>query len=933
MAKRYWVGGTGNWNDPAHWTASFVRFVARKTPAAFTNMTIDSIEGVIYPGMVVYVNNSALYPDVPDDTPPCLGVISFTGTGTGGVGTYSIAYPNKWIDPYLNVGPAPMNMHAVGVAGATVPTYEDDVYILEQWGPFRFYINAPPVSTGPTAISMKSLTVDGEVSVEVGRSYDPSIPGTLISPEHWNITAASFYVHGSLDYSGCIGRFIGRGTWYVGSSTSSQAYSIAGDESGRPYYDYEVVITSRSYITNLVIGHDHDTASYANASTCTWSIIGNVYVVGTTSLVAGTLKIPINGLLRTVAFKSTDITYSRTLLFEGGIISIAHYSSYFWAYPPSVSSLGAEFKVLPTNFTCSGPGSILGEYHTTIAGGAAYPDVTVKISDLHTLTIKDDNQFFDLDWYYSRIKLGESTAKIEFAVGSTTTVTKFSLKGTGISPNVRITTINMDLGYFNLQTTAQSIQTEYIDIANSHVSPPGAWTALRSYGNGNTSGWNIYSYLGDVNKSLAPLVATSSLYAVNNVNVSVTLGDLPLQSETTKPGPKIVVLKETAFLREREPRSSVAFYLREIAGPLPEYLTSKTIVSLRDQMVIHGAATLDTYPFILDTTVIHDMTSALVRRFAAVTETTKIFSRALGVRRIGESVREIAQIRGDFAYNNDVVVRDLASFSTNIYPITRTRAVLRETAKLRGALAPPATVAIREVALVTSRAIPSVVYRFVWRESAFLSSVSSLALTAASTITEAAILSSRSRIIQYLETGLKEVCFVSNDVVLPMVINLPGGNGSSSSSSSSSSSNGRGDSGEGTLGTSMAYTCSIASWGMTVLTNGKGSYITTNKIDLGTSQFKRPSAVYVNGMVTAQPEDVEGVTGRLAVTVSGDCDGAPVVGKYPLELRDQTDNRNNRVLIGKGFRSRYLQLKIGGTDVKFMLTSAEIDVAVSNRRV
>ena len=385
---------------------------------------------------------------------------------------------------------------------------------------------------------------------------------------------------------------------------------------------------------------------------------------------------------------------------------------------------------------------------------------------------------------------------------------------------------------------------------------------------------------------------------------------------------------EVATFVTREPRSSVAFNLRDIAGPLSDNPTSVTKFSRLETAILNDSWTTSSYPSFVEQVLISGTASIAIKRNAVVTETAKFLSRALGSRRLGESVRETAQIHSNFAYNNDVTLRDSAVFTTNTYPIKRSRPVLRETAKVRGGSSLPAGINVREVVSVTSRTTSRVVGRFVLREVAHLSDAHQLYLRTTSIFTEAASLSSNTYFTQAHRPEVLEVFYSSDDVVTPVTLNSLGSGYNNNNNSGVS-----GDNGEGTGGTKIAYTCSIATWGMSILTDGTGSFITTNITDLGASRFKRPSAVYVNGMVTAIPDNAEGLEGQLTVTISGDSDGAPAVGKYPLELRDQTDYRNNRVLIGKGFRSRYLQLKIGGTDVDFQLTSAEIDVAVSNRRV
>jgi hypothetical protein len=148
-----------------------------------------------------------------------------------------------------------------------------------------------------------------------------------------------------------------------------------------------------------------------------------------------------------------------------------------------------------------------------------------------------------------------------------------------------------------------------------------------------------------------------------------------------------------------------------------------------------------------------------------------------------------------------------------------------------------------------------------------------------------------------------------------------------------------------------AFTCSIVSWGMSSYANfpfltqagnyaaGQNlwrldattdyglpiqSWILTGRVDLGTTHGKRPSALYAAGSCS-EP---------LALTVYGDVGGALKSFDYTLDLRDQTNYRNNRAILGKGFRSRYLQFKLlAGKYTALRLLNAEVDIAASQRRV
>lgn len=100
-------------------------------------------------------------------------------------------------------------------------------------------------------------------------------------------------------------------------------------------------------------------------------------------------------------------------------------------------------------------------------------------------------------------------------------------------------------------------------------------------------------------------------------------------------------------------------------------------------------------------------------------------------------------------------------------------------------------------------------------------------------------------------------------------------------------------------------------------------HLTTGVLDFGMAEMKHISAVYVTGESEAP----------ITATITGDVNGDKVSYDYPLEVRDQGDYRNNRAFIGKGFRSRFFQVKFGATDINARLLTADADVAVTTRRM
>lgn len=378
-------------------------------------------------------------------------------------------------------------------------------------------------------------------------------------------------------------------------------------------------------------------------------------------------------------------------------------------------------------------------------------------------------------------------------------------------------------------------------------------------------------------------------------------------------------VREVALLVEREPSNVWVFApLREVAE-LNESTTVKPFTAQREVAQLNDSATGVSFALLTEIAQLDDLLAGSVRRVRTLREVAQFKSRAIPQVRVTATLREVAQVNDVALLRADLTLRDTALLNDTVSPSSRASPTLRETAQLLSRHATPASLTVRDTATLNDAAAPRNIAGRLERDVAQLNDILTARVLQRAELRDVAQLSDRiATIVQGGAAVLRDIAYLADNPSPP--------------------SYGR------------AYTCSIVTWGMSTLSNFKfttmagnfaagqnlwrldadddygapiSSHITTGVLDMGASQNKRLTAVYVAG--TADDE--------LTLTVIGDVDGQKASYNYPLEVRDQGDYRNNRTLIGKGFRSRFVQFKIGATAIKYRLLSAEADVSVTARRL
>lgn len=380
----------------------------------------------------------------------------------------------------------------------------------------------------------------------------------------------------------------------------------------------------------------------------------------------------------------------------------------------------------------------------------------------------------------------------------------------------------------------------------------------------------------------------------------------------------VQTVREVAQFVEREPRS------RWIIAPMREVADISERVSLFPYSRLTEVAEISdfvqslSYAKLTDTAELSDAVYTSASYFRDVRETARLDDRPVLRTRVVVQVTDVAELSDATTYEIPTVLREVATLNDAISASAVFRVTVRDTAQLSDRAVTPVTNVVRDVIEISDSTTQRLIVRETPRELARLDDAASPSIRHRADIREVAEFTDR--LVTQLDSSadLRDVAYVYGTAVPP--------------------SYGR------------AYTCSIMTWGMSTFSNfhfrtmaggfaaganlwklgapndfGKpiSSHITTGVVDFGADRMKRLSAVYFAG-TAEQP---------ITVTVTGDVDGVKQSYDYDLELRDQTDYRNNRALVGKGFRSRFVQFRIGATDVKYKLLAGAADASVTARRI
>jgi hypothetical protein len=378
------------------------------------------------------------------------------------------------------------------------------------------------------------------------------------------------------------------------------------------------------------------------------------------------------------------------------------------------------------------------------------------------------------------------------------------------------------------------------------------------------------------------------------------------------------VVRSTAYFHEREPSSRFAATLREVFLVNDSLFVTPSAnvreVFLADDNVVQSAFSL-----LHEVARVHGIAIPSTRYTALAREVARFSDDLFGQRHATATLREVAHLLGRAVAPPTASLHEVARIFGRAAGGGTFAVTLREVFQADSHAYPTTSFRVREVLLIDDAVVPHNRSRATVHEVAHFTDAAWGVLLAREHLHEVFRANDHISARSTWRPLLREV-FYADDRALPPP-------------------------------TGRAYTANILTFGMSTYLNypfltKAGNYaaganlwrldattdynteiaawVTTGKLDLGMARSKRPSAIYAAGS-SLEP---------LTVTVTGDVNGQLAEFTYTLDLRDQTDYRNNRAFLGKGFRSRYLQFKLGTVKyLGFRLLNAEVDVAVSPRRV
>ena len=378
------------------------------------------------------------------------------------------------------------------------------------------------------------------------------------------------------------------------------------------------------------------------------------------------------------------------------------------------------------------------------------------------------------------------------------------------------------------------------------------------------------------------------------------------------------IQREVALLVEREPRSVLIIATQREVAQLGDSVLVTPFANAREVAQLNDNVAQSAYTAVRDVAELADSATNSVLQTAVEREVALFKSRGLESVRVFTNVREGAVLNDAAVGTAAALLRDVAQLNDAATPATTAARNAREVAKLGDAARPYVGITAREIALLNDSTQIQVGSVAIVREVSQLGDRVSVLVQHGNLLRDVAVVSERATPVLVYRPLLREKAYVS-DVATPP----PYG---------------------------RAYTCSIMTWGMSTFSNfpfhtmaGKyaagenlwsltgtrdngrdiSSHIKTGMLDMSAEQKKRMSAVYVSGSSESP----------LTVSISGDVGGTRMTYDYSVLPTEMDDYRNGRAVVGKGFHSRFIQVKIGAVNVNYRLLSASADVAVSMRRV
>lgn len=556
MAARYWVGGTGNWNDTAKWSTTSGGAGGASIPVAADTVTYD-------------VNSDAGV-DFAVTIPTGVAAVCASITVTGVTNNITITFVGT---ATLNVSGG-LSIGSAGVAGTGIlfsgSTTTSCVFggTISHFSRFGLVGNAGLTALNYSATSNLNIRI-----LEMGSG------GTIKLTQTGTTTPWSIVVSGgghtnngtgTVEFSGALASATTRTITHAGTTPENVSFKVSGGLSG-----------SFTTFTAGTIG-SLDFTGYAGSWTTTTLTITGSLTLNTTMAVTGSATLTFAGtgtitsagktLSNPIIIASATttlgdaLTTSGTFTLTSGTINLVSYNLSCLTFSSSnsntrsilmgtgtvtLSGTGTVWNVATTTgltFTKSSANIVLSNTTTTArtfaGGGLTYNNLTIGgTTGISTTTITGSNTFAT---FASTKTVAHS---ILFTGGTTNTFAAFTVTGT--SGNV--VTLGAVSGTCALAlTTSTAFQMNFMSISNVTATPtPNIWYAVNSNNGGGNTGitfaarllywtggtgtwdsstttnWSLTS--GGASAGVAPSIDTDVYFDVNS---NVTTGTFTVTMST-----------------------------------------------------------------------------------------------------------------------------------------------------------------------------------------------------------------------------------------------------------------------------------------------------------------------------------------------------------------------------------------------------------------
>lgn len=459
MAARFWVGGTGNWNDTAKWSATSGGAGGASVPTSADTVTIDTNSGVS--AFTITVNVAANVATVNINSANCTLLLNntFTAATSATLTIGAIDLNNQTMStPIFSSSNSNVRSIAFGTSGKLSCTTATS-------NPLGMGVTTNFSYTGTSNISIDGAATTTNRIVQFG-----STGGTEANAVNITVTAGS----DTIDIYRTI-KNLTLTNGFTGTVKNTLTRNIYGDLTLNSGQSWDATSAANTFVASsgtqkVTTAGVTITSAFTDSGDATLQLEDNY----TTSSTFGTTQGPLNLNGKTLATTSfiTAGAFTRTIMFANGTINVTGSGATAW-------------NASGSNFTTSGTGTITmtsASAKTFVGNGFSY-SATLNQGGAGALTIAGNNTFYD-------ITATTLPSTITFTALTTQTVSQFTASGTAgnlltlnsVTPGTR----------FTLSDSAGVNTVSHCSITDSIGTGGAVWQSLITDGNvndGNNAGW------------------------------------------------------------------------------------------------------------------------------------------------------------------------------------------------------------------------------------------------------------------------------------------------------------------------------------------------------------------------------------------------------------------------------------------------------------